>query len=181
MRIRMIGLICACAVVAALGMNVNSASARQAADRKCEPTLDKEERIMLRLINEYRAQNKKPKLDVSIALTCASKWMSTDMATRNYFNHKDSLGRDPFKRMSALGYDYRTQRGENIAADLSDAERTFNFWKTSPGHNATMLKSSYIVIGISRARGATARDWYWTTDFGGHKDALLEGVTDDAK
>ena len=37
------------------------------------------------------------------------------MASKNYFSHTDSLGRDPFTRMNAFGYS-ASAMGENIAA-----------------------------------------------------------------
>lgn len=138
------------------------------------PTIDAEEQAFLKLINDYRAQNGLGALRVSMALTRAADWMSTDMAAKNYFNHTDSLGRDPFVRMTAFGYNYNVYRGENIAAGYSDAARTFNLWVTSPSHNAIMLSPNFSVIGISRVYGAASTyKWYWTTDFGGFIDALI--------
>lgn len=143
------------------------------------PSLDTEEQAVLRLINEYRAQNGLNSLRISIALTRAADWMSADMAARNYFNHTDSQGRDPFVRMTAFGYNYGGYRGENIAAGYSDAARTFNLWRNSPSHNAAMLNANFNVIGISRANNQSSTyKWYWTTDFGGFVDATFEiGVT----
>jgi len=139
------------------------------------PTLDAEEQAFLKLINDYRAQNGAGPLKVSIALTNASKWMSSDMAAKNYFSHTDSLGRDPFVRMAAFTYGYNSYRGENIAAGFSDAVNTFNQWKNSPGHNQNMLNPNYQVIGIGRASGPSSTyGWYWTTDFGSYVDATLD-------
>src|SRR5258708_37347882 len=118
------------------------------------PTLDSEEQMMLKLINDYRAQNGLNSLSASLALTRAADWMSADMAAKNYFSHTDSAGRDPFVRMTAFGYNYGGYRGENIAAGYDDAARTFNLWRNSPGHNAAMLNANFNVIGISRAYGA---------------------------
>lgn len=149
------------------------------------PTIDAEEQAVLKLINDYRAQNGLGALRVSVALTRAADWMSTDMAAKNYFNHTDSLGRDPFVRMTAFGYNYGGYRGENLAAGYSDAARTFNLWRSSPGHNAAMLNSNFNVIGISRVYGAvTTYKWYWTTDFGSFVDTLLPvsgGTTQSVK
>src|ERR1700736_4850694 len=87
-------------------------------------TLDSEQSAFLRLINNYRAQNGVGSLQVSVALENSSQWMSTDMATKNYFSHTDSLGRDPFVRMAAFGYAF-VPAGENIAAGNSTAQNTF--------------------------------------------------------
>ncbi|MDQ3012886.1 MAG: CAP domain-containing protein [Acidobacteriota bacterium] len=149
------------------------------------PTLDSEEQAVLKLINDYRAQNGLNLLRASLALTRAADWMSADMAAKNYFNHADSAGRDPFVRMTAFGYNYGGYRGENIAAGYSDAARTFNLWRNSPGHNAAMLNANFNVIGISRAYGASSTyKWYWTTDFGSFVDVVLDtgdGVTQMAR
>jgi len=139
----------------------------QIASAQTLPTLDSEEQAFLTLINQYRAQNGLGLLQVSAALTNASKWMSNDMATKNYFSHIDSLGHDPYQRMVAFMYNYNTWAGENIAAGYADAANTFNQWKNSPDHNANMLNPNYKVIGIGRAYNANSTyQWYWTTDFG---------------
>ncbi|GEM_PF-1798060 len=137
--------------------------------------LDAEEQVVLRLINEYRAQNGLVQLRASVALTRAADWLSVDMAAKNYFSHTDSQGRNPFVRMGAFNYNYPTSKGENIAAGFNDAVRTFNQWKNSAGHNATMLNPNYRVIGIARANNPNSRyKWYWTTDFGGYIDATID-------
>ncbi len=139
------------------------------------PTLDVEEQTILKLINDYRAQQGLTPLRVSLSLTRAADWMTADMAAKNYFSHTDSLGRDPFARMTAFGYNYPGLRGENAAAGYADAARTFNQWKTSPNHNTAMLNSGFNVIGISRSYSASSLyRWYWITDFGSYVDATLE-------
>jgi uncharacterized protein YkwD len=126
----------------------------------------------LGLINDYRAQNGIAPLQVSVTLTQASDWMSTDMASKNYFSHTDSQNRDPFVRMTDFGYKYSTA-GENIAAGNATAQATFTQWKNSPGHNANMLNANYKVIGIARAQNPSSTyNWYWTTDFGGTVDRV---------
>ena len=131
-------------------------------------TLDAEESAFLNLINNYRQTNGLAPLKLNTTLTTASKWMSQDMASKNYFSHTDSLGRDPFQRMAAFGYTANTSKGENIAAGYQTATAVFDAWKASAGHNANMLSSSYTVIGIGRAYDARSTyGWYWTTDFGG--------------
>jgi len=150
-------------------------------------TLDNEQSAFLTLINNYRAQNGAGPLRVSAALQQSSQWMSTDMASKNYFSHTDSLGRDPFTRMAAFGYSYYPA-GENIAAGNSDAQSTFTQWQNACdpdasgactyAHRINMLNPSYQVLGIGRAynAGATYR-WYWTTDFGGYVDQTLTSTT----
>jgi uncharacterized protein YkwD len=100
--------------------------------------------------------------------------MSTDLATKNYFDHTDSLGRTFSTRLGAFGYTYNTSKGENIAAGNATAAGTFAQWKGSAGHRTNMLNAAYTVIGIGRAYSAASTyKWYWTTDFGGYTDRTI--------
>jgi len=130
--------------------------------------LDAEETAFLLIINQYRAQNGVGMLEASAKLSNAAKWMSQDMAAKNYFSHTDSLNRDPFTRMRFFGYTGQAAMGENLAAGNESAAATMMQWKNSPGHNANMLNPAYRVIGIGRAYGASSTyRWYWTTTLGG--------------
>lgn len=131
--------------------------------------LDPEEQAFLDLLNNYRQQNGVGPLLAEPSLTDAARWMSADMGTHAYFSHTDSLGRNPWDRMAAFGYNYNTWRGENIAAGTSSAQTVFDLWRNSSGHNANMLSSNYRVIGIGRVyTPGSPYGWYWTTDFGGY-------------
>jgi uncharacterized protein YkwD len=133
-------------------------------------TLDAEEQSFVSLISQYRQQNGLNSLAIDTRLQDAAAWMSTDMGVHNYFSHADSLGRDPFQRMNAFGYNYNTWRGENIAAGTSSAQVAFDLWKNSPGHNANMLNPNYKVMGIDRDdTPGSGYGWYWTNDFGGYQ------------
>ena len=146
----------------------------QTAFTASQPALDVEEAAFCRSVNAYRSQNGLPALRVSTPLARAATWDTNDMAQKNYFSHTDSLGRDPFKRMTAFGYGYSTAKGENIAARNATASGTFAQWKASAGHNRNMLNASYKVIGISRSYSAASTyKWYWNTDFGGCADASV--------
>lgn len=134
--------------------------------------MDSEELAFVTLINDYRQQNGLQPLKISDKIDAAAEWMSADMAAKNYFSHTDSLGRDPFQRMTAFGYTYSTYKGENIAAGNSTASATFTQWKNSSGHNANMLNPNYKVMGIARFYNAgSSYRWYWTNDFGGYDDS----------
>ena len=128
--------------------------------------LDTEEQTFLTQINNYRAQSGLGTLTLSGKLDDVARWMANDMATHNYFSHEDSLGRDPFQRTDALGYN--TWRGENLVAGAEGATQAFQIWRDSPPHNDNMLGSHYAVIGIARAYSASsAFGWYWVTEFAG--------------
>jgi uncharacterized protein YkwD/chitodextrinase len=147
------------------------------------PTLDTEEWAFLALINNYRAQNGAGPLQVSARLQNAARWMSTDMAAKNYFSHTDSLGRSSGARIAAFGYTY-SPSGENLAAGLASAADAFDGWLNACdpdasgactyAHRRTMLGAGFAAIGIARAYGAaSAYGWYWTTDFGGSVDQVI--------
>jgi uncharacterized protein YkwD len=136
--------------------------------RPAGAVLGAEEQAVLTLINEYRVANSLEPLSPNRQLNEAARWMSRDMAARDYVSHTDSLGREPFQRMASFGYTYNTWKGENIAAGIDSARTAFRLWKESPGHNSNMLNANYKVIGIARQYGeGTTYGWYWTTDFGG--------------
>jgi uncharacterized protein YkwD len=133
--------------------------------------LSGEEQAVLNYINDYRAQNGLNPLAVSFSLTESARWMSQDMGEKDYFSHTDSLGRSPFDRMAASGYDcvaYNTWCGENLAAGVSTGAETFELWRNSPGHNANMLSPNYVVAGVAAVFNQDSTyGWYWTLDMGG--------------
>ena len=153
------------APVAAQPSPTPSASPVHAQDPELQQ--DSDEQRMLVLINRHRANNGARPLKTHDTLIRSARWLSEDMAARDYMRHVDSLGRDSFQRMDAFDYDGSGLRGENIADGNGDADATFVQWMDSPGHNANMLNPHYTLIGIARAYGADSKyGWYWTTDFG---------------
>jgi uncharacterized protein YkwD len=128
---------------------------------------------MLRLINDFRAQNGVGPVTLSPTLTNAAEFHSRDMAARNYFSH-DLPGIGTWSaNIGNHGYRPAT-RAETIAAGYSDAQRTFQQWVNSPGHRSNMLNPSLTAIGIGAAYGASSTyGTYWTTTFGGTVDSRL--------
>lgn len=137
---------------------------------------------LLNLLNEYRAQNGLANFRASVLLTNVADWMAHDMADKNYIGHTDSLGRDPFVRMSDFGYSFNTWKGENLVAgtNVDNAQTALDLWKSSPGHNANILKPEFTTVGLGIAYNANSTyHWYWTNEFGGHteNEALYNGTT----
>ena len=132
-----------------------------------DPSFDSEEQAFLTLINEYRAQNGRAPLATDCRLNAAADWFANDMAIDNYWpvNHHDNEDppRSPRERAAAFGFD--APIGENIAGGFVTAQRVFDAWKRSSGHNSAML-GNYTAIGIGRAYHPDAKfRWYWVTDF----------------
>ena len=147
------------------------------------PTVDSEEWSFLTLINNYRAANGLGPLQVSVMLETAARWMSNDMATKDYASHTDSLGRSTGVRLAAFGYTY-SPWGENLAGGYGDAQTAFDQWvgacdpdaagTCTYAHRKTMLAAGFKVIGIARTyNGASNYGWYWVTDFGGYADQII--------
>ena len=102
--------------------------------------------------------------------------MVNDMATKGYFGHSDSLGRNPWTRMGDCGNP--TYGGENLAAgtERDSAAAAFELLRNSPSHNAVMLSPEFRLIGIARQFVAgSPYGWYWATDFG-YGDAPIEAA-----
>lgn len=137
-----------------------------------DATIDNQEAELLRLINDYRQENGLDPLARSDTLNRAAAWKSAHMADNDYFGHEDAgLGRSFDGRIRDCGYTANTWLGENIAAGNRLATDTFEQWRISSGHNATMLSSNFVAIGIGRAHNADSQfDWYWTAEFGGFAD-----------
>jgi uncharacterized protein YkwD len=135
-------------------------------------SLDSAEQDLVARINAFRAVRGLPTLAVSDPLTSAAKWMSTDMAARNYFAHTSLDGRSPTQRMADAGYPaFGTWTGEDLAAGYTSTTDVLNGWINSPAHYAVLVNAQYHAIGVGRgyASGSTY-GWYWTADFGGIVD-----------
>ncbi len=131
-----------------------------------DQAVDTQEQALLGLINQHRQANGKTALAMHSGVTRAAAWFSRDMATKNYFpyNHVDSNGRTVDQRLRWCGVSF-SNWAENIYAGSSEAQRVFDAWRASSGHNANMLRDGVTSAGIARAynAGSTYR-WYWTLD-----------------
>ncbi len=130
-------------------------------------SINNEERAMLDLINAYRRQNGLPALSLQRQLGSAARLHSRDQAAHHIPGHIGSNGSTIKDRIEASGYRY-SWYGENVYWNRDDgsAQAAFDWWKSSPGHNANMLSVHYTQIGIAREQGKATGYWYWTTDFG---------------
>jgi uncharacterized protein YkwD len=131
---------------------------------------NRETHRFLVLLNRYRRQKGLNPLRTDEKLRRTAQWMSDDMAAENYLSHHDSQGRDPFERMAAFGYDYNTDKAENVAAGQSTAAEVLKSWQSSRTHNRNMLDPHYQVIGIGFSYARSSKyGWYWATSFGGRR------------
>lgn len=138
----------------------------QAATPTPSAGVDGIESTVVALLNQYRVSRGLTALPLNEKLNQSSHWMATDMATLNYFSHTDSLGRWPSARATAYGYPFNSLSGENIAAGTCDAATVMDAWRASPVHDANMLSSSAVTVGIGRVAQAGTGACYWTMDLG---------------
>lgn len=107
-----------------------------------------------------------PALRLNRILVGTARAMSQDMGDRNFFDHVDPDGLDPFDRMEAAGYRGGAM-GENIAAGYSTGAEVVAGWLSSDGHCRNIMDPDFGVIGIGYA-SVPGSDYteYWTQNFG---------------
>lgn len=125
---------------------------------------------ILKLTNEFRAQNGLAPLKLNSELNTAAQRHSQDMAVGDYFSHTGKNGSQPWDRAKAAGYEARSM-GENIAAGQTTAKAVVEAWKNSPGHRANLLNSKFTELGVgyynlTNDTGSVNYNRYWTQLFG---------------
>ncbi len=110
------------------------------------------EQAIFNLTNQQRAQNGVGPLVLDTALSDVARAHSQDMSARNFFDHVNPDGQNPFDRMHAAGIDYTTA-GENIAGGPT-ADIIMTNWMNSPGHRANILNPAFGHIGIGVAQSS---------------------------
>jgi uncharacterized protein YkwD len=116
------------------------------------------------LTNNFRQANGCGALRIDNRLVAAARKHSTDMVTKNFFDHTGSDGTNFVQREVAAGYTTGAS-AENIAWGYRTAQDVVTGWINSPGHRANMLNCSSIAVGVGLAYKADGTP-YWTQDFG---------------
>jgi uncharacterized protein YkwD len=117
---------------------------------------------VLTLVNAERAKIGCAPLVEDKALAKLAADFSKDMAQRDFFDHTDPDGDDPWERATLAGI--TNLGGENIARGQADAAAVMDAWMNSPGHRANILNCDFKTLGIG-AHFGTGGPW-WTQDFG---------------
>jgi len=116
------------------------------------------EKQIFDLLNVYRVSFGKPILKWNENLTNVSRKHSKDMAVRDFFDHTNPSGYDPFDRIDADGIDYKLA-AENIAAGYTNAFSAHNGWVNSPGHRLNLLRDIE-EVGIGVYLGGNLFNYY---------------------
>jgi uncharacterized YkwD family protein len=124
--------------------------------------LTAQEQEMVKLVNQARAQNNVPALQVDMALTKVARIKSQDMIDNNYFSHYSPKYGSPFDMMKSFGINY-VHAGENIAGNQT-VQAAHNALMNSPGHRKNILSTDYTHIGIGIQKGGQYGSMF-TQDF----------------
>jgi hypothetical protein len=141
-----------------------------------------EELSLVRLVNEYRADNGLGALLVSDLCSDAAEKHALDMATYGYRGHI-TVQSDYFQpgdqcaqRLAQCGYSFLTDIGESIAYDYSSPSDVVAAWRASPSHDGNMLWPGFRVVGIARVQQGGS--CYWVMELGGFVDQTAHSVDD---
>lgn len=120
---------------------------------------------VLTMVNQERATAGVGPLTMHAGCSQVAYNHSVDMDLRDFFDHVNPDGLNPFQRMQAAGIGY-SAAGENIAAGYPTAAAVMNGWMNSPGHRANILNGNFTEIGIGVRQGSTGQyGTYWTQVF----------------
>ncbi len=138
--------------------------------------LNSDEKQMLDLHNQARANNGLPPLCVHPDLTEAARFHSQEMLDKGYFSHDSRNGESIKARLERFGYAFAGhpywKYGENVSwgsGYLGAADRRFGDWIDSAEHRANILDKNFREVGIGARTGTfEAQDGtkMYTVDFG---------------
>jgi uncharacterized protein YkwD len=124
----------------------------------------------LQLVNKVRAKGARcgnelfgpaPPVTLSSTLAGVAFGHANDMATNNYFEHKDLKGKTPSDRVRATGYQEKLV-GENIAYGPKSIDEVVQGWLDSPGHCENIMDPRFIEMGLGYATSHDSkRALYW--------------------
>jgi uncharacterized YkwD family protein len=110
-----------------------------------------QEAEMLKLINQARAQNNAPPLQMDMQVSNVARIKAQDMIDNNYFSHNSPKYGSPFDMMKSFGISY-VEAGENIAGN-QNVQNAHNALMNSPGHRKNILNPDYTHIGLGIKSG----------------------------
>lgn len=109
--------------------------------------LTSDETTLLSIINEERAKNNLPHLEIDENLQNVAKLKANDLVQNNYFSHISPTYGTPFEMLKSNNISYKTA-SENIAGN-SDVKAAFDAWISSDSHKSNILSNEYNYTGIA--------------------------------
>ena len=137
------------------------------------------ETLVLRQVNEVRADHGLAPLSASAPLTRAALGHSRSMITLGFFTHESQNG-TPFWQRVKRFYSPRSSGGWTVGENLAmfggsapNAESIVAAWMASSGHRANLLRRMFRDAGVAIVHGSSAggvfggeSTWVITLDFG---------------
>lgn len=112
-------------------------------------------------INDYRATKGLPALQTSEQLHSSACAKVADMIAKNYWDHNDPEGREPWHFIIDTGYTYKNA-GENQAYGFLNESGIVNGWINSPEHEKVM-SGEYTSVGVCSKQGNFQGGYNWVT------------------
>lgn len=113
--------------------------------------LAEEQRQIVELTNQVRAEKNLPPLAVVSKLDLSAQNKAEDMALGGYFAHvKDNKNLSSWLRGVNYSYEFA---GENLAVGFSTAQGIVQAWKKSPTHYANLIDPDFKDLGVGLAGG----------------------------
>lgn len=113
--------------------------------------LAEEQRQIIALTNQVRAERQRKILGVSDKLDRSAQYKSDDMVAGDYFAHAQGSKGLAYWLFKA-GYNYETA-GENLAVGYATADEVVAAWVNSPTHYANLIDSDYKDFGVGLTSG----------------------------
>ncbi|MDR3083763.1 MAG: CAP domain-containing protein [Streptomyces sp.] len=117
---------------------------------------------VIALVNQERANVGCRPVSADSDLHGLAQAFSEDMAARDFFDHTDPSGNDPWDRAKARGI--TDLGGENIARGQANAQSVMDAWMHSPGHRANILNCDFTTLGVGVHFGSGGP--WWTQNVG---------------
>ena len=121
----------------------------------------------LQLVNHARMAVFAPPLQLNSTLVHVAQCHAETMALQAYFDHVDRQGGVVGTRLLDAGFNYR-YAGENISAGKADIQSVFDWWMSSAGHRANILKPEFTCAGFGYfyiAQDRLSFHHYWVQVF----------------
>lgn len=114
--------------------------------------LAQEQRQIINLTNQIRAQKGLPELTEKKILDRSSDAKAMDMAANEYFDHNGPHKRGLSYFLDKAGYKYRAA-GENLAMGFANAQEIVDAWANSPTHYANLVDPEFEEFGVGLESG----------------------------
>ena len=115
---------------------------------RIDPPAEINQSIVLRDLNNYRAEYGLPALTWNTKLSNAAKVHVEDLAYHGLIQHEGTDGSHHGDRVLRQGYKYSTAL-ENVAAGQRNWEDALQGWKNSKGHNEALLSDEATEFGVA--------------------------------